>query len=86
MPPDDPEESEGWHSWPFATQVWSKGLYSRASFQESLCIAFQTLICINQINVNTRVLGPKRVGLLVHKVIYGTSNDNKTKNWCDFIQ
>ncbi len=46
----------------------------------NLCIAFEIFIRINQMNGNTRVLAPKRVGPLVHKVIYGgTGDDNNNK-------
>jgi len=32
-------------------------------------------------NGNTRVLAPKRVGRLVHKVIYGTGDDNNNERF-----
>jgi len=43
----------------------------------NLCIAFQSFIRINQLNGSMRVLGPKKVGPLVHKVIYGVDDDEK---------
>ena len=37
----------------------------------------QRSIRINQLNGSMRVLGPKKVGPLVHKVIYGVDDDEK---------
>ena len=38
-------------------------------------MAFESFICINQLNGNVRVLSQKRLAQLVKKVIYGKQND-----------
>ena len=46
---------------------------------KNLCVAFESFVRINQLNGDMRVLGPKKVGPLVHKVIYGLNTDMKGK-------
>jgi hypothetical protein len=57
-----------------------KGVIPEHHFN-NLCIAFETFTRVNQMNGNTRVLAPKRVGPLMHKVIYGTGDDNSNERF-----
>jgi hypothetical protein len=40
----------------------------------NLCIAYESYVTINQLNGKLHACRPKRVGPLVHKVIYGANN------------
>jgi hypothetical protein len=40
----------------------------------NLCMAYKSFLTINQLNGTRCVCHPKRVGPLVHKVIYGANN------------
>jgi hypothetical protein len=41
----------------------------------NLCLAFESYICINQINGTVRECGPKKVGPHFYKVIYGNNGE-----------